>query len=34
MACYHPSPRNVNTKVLTSKMVNQLLRKAKKIANF
>jgi len=34
MACYHPSPRNVNTKILTSKMVNQLLRKAKKIANF
>jgi len=34
MACYHPSPRNVNTKVLTSKMINQLLRKAKKIANF
>ncbi len=34
IACYHPSPRNVNTKVVTSKMVNQLFRKAKKIAKF
>jgi len=34
LACYHPSPRNVNTKVVTSKMVNQLFRKAKKIAKF
>ena len=32
MACYHPSPRNVNTKVVTSKMVNQLFRRVKKIA--
>ena len=32
IACYHPSPRNVNTKVITSKMMNQLFRKAKKIA--
>ena len=32
IACYHPSPRNVNTKVVTSVMINQLFRKAKKIA--
>ena len=32
IASYHPSPRNVNTKVVTSKMINQLFRKAKKIA--
>ena len=31
---YHPSPRNINTKVVTSSMINQLFRKAKKIANF
>ena len=34
IACYHPSPRNINTKVVTSSMINQLFRKAKKIANF
>ena len=34
IACYHPSPRNVNTKVVTSSMINQLFRKAKKIARF
>ena len=34
IACYHPSPRNVNTKVITSLMINQLFRKAKKIAKF
>jgi len=32
IACYHPSPRNVNTRVVTSAMINQLFRKAKKIA--
>ena len=32
IASYHPSPRNVNTKVVTSSMINQLFRKAKKIA--
>ena len=31
---YHPSPRNVNTKVITPMMINQLFRKAKKIARF
>ena len=34
LSSYHPSPRNVNTKVITSSMMNQLFRKAKKIANF
>ena len=34
IACYHPSPRNVNTKVITSLMINKLFKKAKKIANF
>ncbi len=32
IACYHPSPRNVNTKVLTLPMINQLFRKAKIIS--
>ena len=34
IACYHPSPRNVNTKVITSLMINHTFRKAKKIAKF
>ncbi len=34
IACYHPSPRNVNTKLVTTTMINQLLIKAKKIAKF
>ena len=34
IACYHPSPRNVNTKVVNALMINQLFRKAKKIAKF
>ena len=34
IACYHPSPRNVNTKVVSSMMINQLFKKAKKIAKF
>ena len=32
IACYHPSPRNVNTKVVTNAMINRLFRKAKKIS--
>tara|TARA_B100000989_G_scaffold283868_1_gene250122 strand:+ start:1649 stop:2329 length:681 start_codon:yes stop_codon:yes gene_type:complete len=32
IACYHPSPRNVNTRVVTPAMINRLFRKAKKIA--
>ncbi len=31
---YHPSPRNVNRKVITPIMINRLFKKAKKIANF
>ena len=34
IACYYPSPRNVNTKLVTTPMINQLLIKAKKIAKF
>jgi uracil-DNA glycosylase len=34
IACYHPSPRNVNTKVITHLMIDQLFKKAKKIAMF
>ena len=34
IACYHPSPRNINTKVVTRKMISDLLIEAKKIANF
>ena len=34
IACYHPSPRNVNTKLLTQTMINRIFRKAKKIARF
>ena len=32
IACYHPSPRNVNTKVVTLAMINRLFRNAKKIS--
>ena len=34
IACYHPSPRNVNTKVVTISMINKLFKKAKKISKF
>ena len=34
IASYHPSPRNVNTKVVNTIMINRLFRKAKKIAKF
>ena len=34
IACYHPSPRNVNTKLVNTIMFNQLFKKAKKIAKF
>tara|TARA_B100001059_G_scaffold120195_1_gene120366 strand:+ start:287 stop:967 length:681 start_codon:yes stop_codon:yes gene_type:complete len=34
IACYHPSPRNVNTKVVTPIMIYKLFKKAKKIARF
>jgi len=31
VACYHPSPRNVNTKIINLKMIKNLFIKAKKI---
>ena len=31
IACYHPSPRNVNTKIINLKMMTNLFIKAKKI---
>ena len=31
---YHPSPRNVNTKLISNKMMIDLFKKAKKIAKF
>ena len=31
---YHPSPRNVNTKLISSKMMINLFKKAKKLAKF
>ena len=34
IASYHPSPRNVNTKIINPAMINHLFRKAKKIAKF
>ena len=34
IASYHPIPRNVNTKVVTASMINQLFKKAKRIAKF
>ena len=32
IACYHPSPRNVNTKLISEKMMVSLFKKAKKIS--
>ena len=32
--CYHPSPRNVNTKIINLMMLNGLFSNAKKLANF
>ena len=34
ISCYHPSPRNVNTKIINLKMLNRLFIKAKKHARF
>ena len=34
LSCYHPSPRNVNTKLITNKMMVNLFKKAKKLAKF
>ena len=34
LSSYHPSPRNVNTKLISNKMMVKLFKKAKKLANF
>ena len=34
LSSYHPSPRNVNTRLVTKKMMVNLFKKAKKLANF
>jgi uracil-DNA glycosylase len=34
LSSYHPSPRNVNTKLISNKMMITLFKKAKKLAKF
>ena len=34
LSSYHPSPRNVNTRLITNKMMVNLFKKAKKLAKF
>ena len=34
LSSYHPSPRNVNTRLITNKMMVSLFKKAKKLAKF
>ena len=34
LSSYHPSPRNVNTKIISNKMMINLFKKAKKLAKF
>ena len=34
IGCYHPSPRNVNTKLISNKMMVNLFKNAKKLAKF
>ena len=34
LSSYHPSPRNVNTKLISKKMMVNLFKKAKKLAKF
>jgi uracil-DNA glycosylase family 4 len=34
LSSYHPSPRNVNTKLISNKMMITLLKKAKRLAKF
>jgi uracil-DNA glycosylase family 4 len=34
LSSYHPSPRNVNTKLISEKMMVDLFKKAKKLAKF
>jgi len=34
LSSYHPSPRNVNTRLISDKMMKNLFKKAKRLANF
>ena len=34
LSSYHPSPRNVNTRLITNNMMVNLFKKAKKLAKF
>ena len=34
LSCYHPSPRNVNTKLVSNEMMVNIFKKAKKLAKF
>ena len=34
LSSYHPSPRNVNTKLISERMMIELFKKAKRLANF
>ncbi len=34
LSSYHPSPRNVNTKLISNKMMVKLFKEAKKLAKF
>jgi len=34
LSSYHPSPRNVNTKLISNKMMVDLFKKAKQLAKF
>jgi uracil-DNA glycosylase len=34
LSSYHPSPRNVNTNLITNQMMVNLFKKAKKLAKF
>ena len=34
LSSYHPSPRNVNTKIISNRMMIDLFRKAKRLAKF
>ena len=34
LSSYHPSPRNVNTKLISKKMMVNLFKKAKNLAKF
>ena len=34
LSSYHPSPRNVNTKLISNRMMVNLFKKAKRLSNF